>query len=163
VGHKIVVGVDGSIDGQRALAWALDEAARHTSELLVVHAWEYPSATYVFPPGPQEGGAREVLAKSIEGLDAPNVDIRTRLVEGRPVRALVKESLDADMLVVGLGGRSGVAAVVLGLCQHRLHSPCRLPGRGGPSPTGGVNEATTCGGRDMTCLARFIDPRAGGQ
>ena len=126
MGHKIVVGVDGSIDGQRALAWALDEAARRTSELLVMHAWEYPSATYVFPPGPQEEGAREVLAKSIEGLDSPNVDVRTRLVEGRPVRALVKESLDADMLVVGSRGRSGVAAVILGSvstgCIH--HAAC---------------------------------------
>jgi nucleotide-binding universal stress UspA family protein len=128
VGSKIVVGVDGSIDGQRALAWALDEAARRTAELLVVHAWEYPSATYVFPPGPQEESAREVLAKSIEGLDAPNVDVRTRLVEGRPVTALVRESLDADMLVVGSHGRSGVAAVVLGSvstgCIH--HAACAV-------------------------------------
>jgi nucleotide-binding universal stress UspA family protein len=126
VGSKIVVGVDGSIDGHRALAWALDEAVRRIAELLVVHAWEYPSATYVFPPGPQEEGAREVLAKSIEGLDAPSVHIRTRLVEGRPVTALVRESLDADMLVVGSRGRSGVAAVVLGSvstgCIH--HAAC---------------------------------------
>jgi nucleotide-binding universal stress UspA family protein len=145
VGSKIVVGVDGSIDGQRALAWALDEAARRTAELLVVHVWEYPSATYVFPPGPQEEGAKEVLAKSIEALDAPNVHIRTRLVEGRPVTALVRESLDADMLVVGSRGRSAVASVVLGSvstgCIHHAACPVVVvppprPVSVKPQPTG---------------------------
>jgi nucleotide-binding universal stress UspA family protein len=125
VGTRIVVGIDGSIDGQRALAWAVDEAARRTAELVVVHAWEYPPATFVFPPSPKETAA-EILAKSVEGLDTQGVDIRTRLVEGRPITVLVKEARDADMLVVGSRGHSGVASVVLGSvstgCIH--HAAC---------------------------------------
>jgi nucleotide-binding universal stress UspA family protein len=122
---RIVVGVDGTIDGQRALAWALNEAARRTAELTVVHVWEYPAATFVFPPSPKETAA-EILTKSVEGLDTQGVDIHSRLVEGRPVTVLVREALDADMLVVGSRGHSGVASVVLGSvstgCIH--HAAC---------------------------------------
>jgi nucleotide-binding universal stress UspA family protein len=123
---RIVVGVDGSIDGRRALAWALDEAVRRTAELVVVYAWDYPAATFVFPPSPEEAAA-EILTKSVAGLDTQGVDIRTRLVEGRPVTALVREALDADLLVVGTRGHSGVASVMLGSvstgCIHRAACP----------------------------------------
>jgi nucleotide-binding universal stress UspA family protein len=55
-----------------------------------------------------------VLTDALAGIDTEGVAFRTRLVEGRPVTALIRESLDADMLVIGSRGRSGVAAVVLG-------------------------------------------------
>src|SRR5262249_35028332 len=74
-----------------------------------------------------EKRAREVLTNALAGVDTWGVAIRTRLVEGRPVTALIRESLDADMLVVGSRGRSGVAAVVLGsvstACVHHASCP----------------------------------------
>jgi nucleotide-binding universal stress UspA family protein len=126
VGARIVVGVDGSQDGQRALAWAVDETANRAAELVVVHAWEYPTVTYASPHA-SEKRAQEVLTDALAGVDTRGVAIRTRLVEGRPVTALIRESLDADMLVVGSRGRSGVAAVILGsvstACVHHASCP----------------------------------------
>jgi nucleotide-binding universal stress UspA family protein len=121
----MVVGIDGSPDGQRALAWALDEAARRDAQLVVVHAWEYPVTTYAFP-FPYEETAGSVLSNAVAGIDRHGVDVQTRLVEGRPVTALVRESQDADMLVVGTRGHSGVASAILGSvstgCVH--HAAC---------------------------------------
>jgi nucleotide-binding universal stress UspA family protein len=124
VASCIVVGVDGSTAGQRALAWALDEASQRAAELVVVHAWEYPTAFAFHLDGEQSG--REVLTKALAGLDTRGVDVRPQLVEGHPVTALVRESLDADMLVVGSRGRSGISAAILGSvstgCVH--HAAC---------------------------------------
>jgi nucleotide-binding universal stress UspA family protein len=139
VGGRIVVGIDGSGDGQRALAWALDEARRRAVELLVVHAWEYPAATFGFAVDSEEN-ASEVLSRSLSEVDTSDIEIRTRLVEGRPVTALVREAFDADMLVVGSRGHSGVAAVILGSvstgCVHHATCPVVVvpPPRGVPAP-----------------------------
>jgi nucleotide-binding universal stress UspA family protein len=139
VGGRIVVGIDGSSDGQRALAWALDEARRRSAELVVVHAWEYPAATFAFPVDSEES-ASEVLSRCLSEVDSHDVEIRTRLVEGRPVNALVREAFEADMLVVGSRGRSGVAAVILGSvstgCVHHATCPVVVvpPHRGVPAP-----------------------------
>ena len=126
MGIRIVVGVDGSPDGQRALAWAVDQAAKQSAELVVVHAWDYPTLTYA-PSLASEKKASEVLTNSLAGVDTQGVAVRSRLVEGRPVTALIRESLEADMLVVGSRGRSGVAAVILGsvstACVHHASCP----------------------------------------
>jgi nucleotide-binding universal stress UspA family protein len=125
MGGRIVVGIDGSKDGQRALEWALDEARGRGAELVVVHAWEYPVAPYTFP---LDSGdiASEVLAASLEQVETHDVAVRTRLVEGRPVASLVREAAGADLLVVGSRGHGRVAAVVLGSvstgCVH--HAAC---------------------------------------
>ena len=39
---KIAVGIDGSAASDRALRWAATEAELWSSDLVVVHAWEYP-------------------------------------------------------------------------------------------------------------------------
>jgi nucleotide-binding universal stress UspA family protein len=107
------------------LVWALEEARNRGSELVVVHAWEYPAATFAFPVD-NEKDAADLLGRSVAVVDSGGVKISTRLVEGRPVTALIREALGADMLVVGSRGRSGVAAVILGSvstgCVH--HAAC---------------------------------------
>jgi nucleotide-binding universal stress UspA family protein len=39
---RMVVGVDGSDEGRRALAWACAEAQTHGATVHVVHVWQYP-------------------------------------------------------------------------------------------------------------------------
>ena len=139
MGGRIVVGIDGSADGQRALTWALEEARKRSAELIVVHAWEYPAATFAFSLYSEES-AGEVLSRSLAQVDTDGVQIGTRVVEARPVTALIREALDADMLVVGSRGRTGVAAAILGSvstgCVH--HAPCPIvvvpPPRPVPTP-----------------------------
>jgi len=124
MGETIVVGIDGSDDGQRALRWAVDEARRRDATLEVVYAWEL-TASHMLSPDPQ-GRARSILAESLASVNTDGLEVRPRLVEGRPVPNLIHAAADADLLVVGSRGRSGVAAVILGsvstACVH--YSTC---------------------------------------
>ncbi|HUJ67628.1 MAG TPA: universal stress protein, partial [Acidimicrobiales bacterium] len=111
MGETIVVGIDGSDDGQRALRWAVDEARRRGATLDVVYAWEL-TASHMLSPDPQ-GRARSILAESLAAVNTDGLEICPRLVQGRPVPNLIYAAAEADLLVVGSRGRSGVAAVIL--------------------------------------------------
>ena len=123
--ENLVVGIDGSGDGQRALSWAVDEARRRGAALDVIYAWELSGSDML--SGNPEGRARSVLARSLAEVDTEGVAVRPRLVEGRPTPNLIRAAEDADMLVVGSRGRSGVAAVILGsvstACVHYASCP----------------------------------------
>jgi nucleotide-binding universal stress UspA family protein len=125
VAETIVVGIDGSDDGQRALAWAVDEARRRGAVLEAVHAWEL-TASDTMAPDPA-GGARSVLASSLAEIESAGVEVHPRLVEGRPAPSLLRAAAEADLLVVGSRGRSEVAAVILGsvssACVHHAGCP----------------------------------------
>ena len=125
MGETIVVGVDGSDDGQRALAWAVEEARTRGAVLEVVHAWEVTTSDTMAPD--PAGNARHALARSLSDVDTDGLDVRPLLIEGRPVPSLVRAAADADLLVVGSRGRSGIAAVILGsvssACVHYATCP----------------------------------------
>ena len=123
--ETIVVGIDGSDDGQRALAWGVDEARKRGAVLQVVHAWEL-MASDTMSPDPA-ANASAVLAQSLTDIDTEGVEVHPRLVEGRPVPSLVRAAAEADLLVVGSRGRSGIVAVILGSvsssCVHYAACP----------------------------------------
>lgn len=130
---KIVVGVDGSEQADRALRWAWDEARLRGASLHVVHAWVYP---YI---GPREGlhdpytdmrvEAERTLGVIIERVTAglpPDVPVVPVLVEGSPAGELLREARDADLLVLGSRGRGGFATLLLGSTSHQVvhHAHC---------------------------------------
>ena len=131
---KIIVGVDGSSGSQRALEWAVNEAAIRNAELVVVHAWHFPAAAYVpyvpaasITTGVMEEAGEKLLAEMESAIDiAPTVRIRNVVVEGTPASRLFHEAEDADLLVVGTRGHGGFAGLLLGSvsqqCAH--HAPC---------------------------------------
>ena len=71
----IVVGIDGSEDAQRALAWAADEARRRATRLTVVHGYQvplvgaYPYATMTTDPTLMPRAARHLLDRALEHVD----------------------------------------------------------------------------------------------
>jgi len=107
-GSLIVVGVDGSPTSLAALRWAAGEADRHGGRLLAVRA--------VDGPGPPEHAERSVLAASVRAAlgGDPAVPVAERVVAGPPDRALLAAAGDADLLVVGARGHSGLAGRILG-------------------------------------------------
>jgi nucleotide-binding universal stress UspA family protein len=141
---KVVVGVDGSPGGLKALHWALGETRVRGCPLFVVHAWTVPLIdalpepwAIVTPPlGPSndelrdhlETAARHVLDASVDKARAaePDLEIHGELAEDRPAAALLSAARDADLLVVGSRGRGGFAGLLLGSvsaqCVH--HAPC---------------------------------------
>ena len=130
----IVVGVDGSGHGRRALAWAVEEAALRGSRCIAVYAWDYAEATtdsYVSPAAQDEATttARALLSAEVGGVGVPrrgDVQIEERIEPGPAARVLVAASQVASLLVVGSHGRGGVASALLGSvsldCVH--HAAC---------------------------------------
>ena len=123
----VVVGVDGSENGQVALRWGLQHARLMGAELHAVTAWEV-SAAYGYVPMytdvDLEGDARKqqdaALAQVAE--DAVGVDVVAKVVRGHAADALLGASRGADLLVVGSRGHGTFAGTLLGsVSQHCAH------------------------------------------
>jgi nucleotide-binding universal stress UspA family protein len=128
----VVVGVDGSPAAGAALAWAVGEASRRRSELVVVHAWTFssdgPAIEFDRRRSAALADARVLLNRMLISAagGGGNCIIRGRVVEGSAAAALLKEACSADLLVVGSRGRGGVRSVLFGSVAHAMteHAPC---------------------------------------
>lgn len=135
--ERLVVGVDGSENSQRALEWAATEARSRDAELVVVHAWTVPVMTYgtfLVPYAPAlaakqhfEAAARASLDEVLAAVDLEGVNVDVRLAEGHPGAALVAESSDASMVVIGHRGRRPLAEFVLGSTAQYVSRHAEVP------------------------------------
>ncbi|MFD5189092.1 universal stress protein [Streptomyces sp. NPDC058357] len=117
----VVVGMDGSESSLRALDWAAAEAARSRLPLRIVHAslWEHYEG--LRPPVDPEHPVEQVLAERlvdsardrVRGL-RPEVDVVADVQPEDPVAALVRESHEAAVVVLGSRGRGRIAGMLLG-------------------------------------------------
>lgn len=128
----IVVGVDGSENGTRALAWALEEAAHHGKKVLLVNGVDL-GLSVADPYGGghvleslQEAG-RLALDEAEQVARAHGVEVESRLMTGSAAGALLEASKEADLLVVGSRGHGGFMGLLLGsvsaACVHHAHCP----------------------------------------
>jgi nucleotide-binding universal stress UspA family protein len=132
---RVVVGVDGSEDSTAAVRFAFEAAARRGAGLTVVHTWDVDvdstSAALTWVVDSQEADEQErtVVAETLAGYAAefPTVDVRRHVVRGHPVAELVRQSEDADLLVVGTRGRGAVKGLVLGSVSHSVLHDARCP------------------------------------
>jgi nucleotide-binding universal stress UspA family protein len=131
---RIVVGVDGSEHGRRALRWAGQKAARHGDELTALLAWGLFDQLHAdggtsFDPnyGPTDAAAAlDAVVTDTLGADAAGA-VRRVAVSDLPARALLDAASDADLLVVGPRGRGELRGLALGsvtqTCLHRARCP----------------------------------------
>ncbi|MFJ2900200.1 universal stress protein [Streptomyces sp. NPDC087218] len=130
----VVVGVDGSEGSLRALDWAVAEAARSRLPLRVVHAslWErYEGVHDVFDP---ERPTEEIIAGRLVAEAAerarrrgPGIDAEAVVLAEDTVTALVEESREAALVVLGSRGRGRVAGMLLGSVSLSLAGRSRCP------------------------------------
>lgn len=134
----IVVGVDGSAEATRALAWALEEAAVRNGRVSVIHAYSAPvpyEAYYAagahWPEMAEEArkAAEELLQEVIGAAEVPaGVEVTSQIVEQvNPARALIEASESAAMVVVGSRGRGGFAGLLLGSVSQQVVHHARCP------------------------------------
>jgi|GEM_PF-3488397 len=129
---RIVVGVDGSQSGLRALRWAGAEALTKGAELEIVVAWER-AAGFGFT-GTSSDEFEDELRRRVEGHmtealgRAPRVPFPIAVHEGRPAQVLVEAAQGADLLVVGSNGNSAFAKVMLGSVSEYCvrHAGCSV-------------------------------------
>lgn len=126
----VLVGVDGSEDGARAVAWAVDYATLIGAVVELFIAWHRP-ASYGYPmPIPNydpELEARTVVEKAAAQLSLPPEQLRTTVLDGAPAQRLIEASGHSDLLVVGSRGHGGFSGLLLGsvsaYCVHHAHCP----------------------------------------
>jgi nucleotide-binding universal stress UspA family protein len=132
---RIVVGVDGSEHGRRALRWAQREAELRGDELTALLAWGLFDQLHVggsgsFDPDYGPADAAAALAATIAdtlGADAAAA-IRQLAVCDLPARALLDAARGADLLVVGPRGRGELRELILGSVSQAClqHASCPI-------------------------------------
>jgi len=116
---NIIVGTDFSDESKPALAQALRVAKHSGGKLLLVHALDQ-SLRDIYP---------EVLAK-LEAVQAEciaaGVDTKERVVIGYPDTSIPSTARDvnADLVVVGTHGRTGVKRYLMGSVAERVVRSC---------------------------------------
>ena len=139
--RHIVVGTDGSAGADAAVVWAAEEARRTDSVLELVVAW-----TWTAPFFPLEAdlsvpleeslrkAAEDTLGKTVDRLDLHGLTVKRTVREGAAADALVDQSREAGMLVVGRRGLGIARELFLGsvshACTHRSVAPIVVVPRG---------------------------------
>ena len=166
----VVVGTDGSSPAAEAVAWALEEAHRRGLPLHVVAAWSHtrePQETQWLATmksvSELKGALTDELAAAVRSVversDHHEVPLSTRVVYGHPAKALIDESGNDRLLVVGSRGRGALAGLILG----SVSQACAQYSRGpvvvvrGSAPTDGIGRVVVGvdGSADSLLALRF--------
>ena len=135
----VVVGVDGSEGSLHALDWAIDAAAGRGATLRLVYAMGLPLVTVPLggpirtAPSPEVSqAAKALLEEALRRVQeaAPSLRAVTEVSRAEAHHALLKSAQDAELLVVGSRGYSGVASLFLGSVAQRVASHATCPGVG---------------------------------
>lgn len=137
---RIAVGVDGSPDSLRGLAWARDEARLRDTSLQLIHAYPRLEHTYPLPDGmgaTEQGSlpTEEELLRAKEAIldaaldqvgGAGDTELTYTVEAGSPTEVLCTAAEGADLLVVGARGLGGFRGLLVGSVSHQVvaHSPC---------------------------------------
>ncbi len=149
---KILVPIDGSRHAHAALKTALELAEVHGSMLEILHVTSY-SEEYA-SMGPEPGADdSEVPASPPEWIDEymaklrendekmlgqalkdaeklyPRLEIKTRLMLGRPGKSIVSEAEEGgfDLVVIGSRGLGDLAGLVLGSVSRHVVNEAKIP------------------------------------
>lgn len=130
----VVVGVDGSEDGDKALEVAFELAQRESRPLVAVHAWR--------PAAPPVGAVRVIGEMDVESSTAeqvlqetlerwtgkyPEVSVKSFAVPQLPAHALADASQQAAVVVVGSRGRGAFAGLLLGSVGQAVLQRAQCP------------------------------------
>ncbi len=128
--RPVVVGVDGSVHSEPAIATAFEEASLRGVELVAVHAWSDVVLDVVFSKfrevdwRARQDTERALLAESLAGFGDryPDVPVNTVVVKDKPGQNLVHHTERAQLVVLGRRGRGGFSGMLLGsTCREVLH------------------------------------------
>lgn len=134
---SIVVGLDGSVASNRALAWAVAEATRRQRPLHLLCAREtYIGAAHLDSSVAWTDPSLDALDSSLTVVEeareyvktvSPDLHVAFSRPWGRPAQHLVVASRVAEIVVVGSRGHSRLASVVLGTVSLQTAAHARCP------------------------------------
>ncbi len=135
---RLLVPTDFSSTSEAAVRYAIDiappGAAVHLMHVIddMSLTAAYPDGFFVELPGLREQLIEEAQRQLIDAArhaSGTNLTITTEALVGRPVPAIVQTATvrNADLIVVGTHGRTGVAHVLLGSVAERWCARHRVP------------------------------------
>jgi nucleotide-binding universal stress UspA family protein len=139
--HPVVVGVDASRSSMRAVSFAASMAEACGAELVILSAWSSPEREpWMGDLWAEPARAADLLAAKYDSAVScvhealtqvnethPGVATVVRTPEGRPAEALLAESGQAGLLVVGSRGHGGFAGLLLGSVSGAILRGADLP------------------------------------
>lgn len=137
--HTIVVPVDFSPSAEKAFAWALALAEKWQARILLLHVVSLPV------PAPVVMGihlhltdleaallaeAKAKMRELLTRLPSKTVQIEAKVTSGHPVATICRtaEQEQADLIVIGSHGRSGLRHILLGSVAEQVvrYAPCAV-------------------------------------
>ncbi|MCZ4606574.1 universal stress protein [Streptomyces sp. Lzd4kr] len=123
--RTVTVGLDGSPESLAAADWAAREALLRDLPLRLLHAWQWQPYVYASPAGvimppalsdPQRDWADRMPREAETRLAQrhPGLRINVDRTAEQPVPALLAAAEDAELLVLGSRGLSGVTGFLVG-------------------------------------------------
>jgi nucleotide-binding universal stress UspA family protein len=135
--NEIVVGLDDSPSGKAALSWAAEHAIRTQTVLRAVHVLDWPYGANDTASPSSRGRrnltfeeAQEAYVASITKVFddiAPRPDWLIQFATGEPGPVLVRQSRDAQLLVVGTREHVGLGRLLVGSISHYCLSRAACP------------------------------------
>jgi nucleotide-binding universal stress UspA family protein len=131
-GHSVVVGVDGSPQGDGALSMATEEARLRDEQLIVIFAFRPIPTAFVAMSHEDLPELQEEAEATLKGIlgrgpSREGIDVVAKTVPGDPAEVLIEASSNAAVLVVGSRGRGGFEGLRVGSvsnkCLHHAHCP----------------------------------------
>jgi nucleotide-binding universal stress UspA family protein len=134
--HRIVLGTDGSATAAKAVAEARDLAKAEGARVHVVTAFkgvlgvEPITSSSAQDRVDMHKAADNVAARAAEQLTAAGVEVDFEAREGDPADVLIEVATedDADLIVVGNKGMTGIGRFLLGSVPNKVthHAPCSV-------------------------------------
>ena len=118
--RNVTVGLDGSPESRAAAEWAAREAKLRGLPLRLVHVWEPVPEPMAQAPllgaETQAHWSERIPRETAEGLRLrhPGVHVEMEQISGRPMDALAEAAKDAELLVLGSRGLSGIGGFLVG-------------------------------------------------
>ncbi|WP_329238947.1 universal stress protein [Streptomyces canus] len=118
--RTVTVGLDGSAESRAAAEWAAREAQLLGLPLKLVHVWEPVPEPMAQAPllgaETQQHWTERIPREAAEGvrLRHPGLEVITEQLSGRPADVLTGAAKDAELLVLGSRGLSGVGGFMVG-------------------------------------------------
>ncbi|MER6671845.1 universal stress protein [Streptomyces sp. NPDC000983] len=118
--RTVVAGLDGSPESRAAAEWAAREAELLDLPLKIVHVWEPVPEPLAQAPllgvETHQHWSERIPREAAEGLRLrhPGVEVTTEQLTGTPADVLVRAAEDAELLVLGSRGLSGIRGFMVG-------------------------------------------------
>jgi len=129
--HTILFPSDLSSVSNQVFPLACSLARDHGARVVVLHVVPPPVSHGEVVARRQENGFHEQLLRQLEGIHAPdeNVRVEHRLIEGNEAETIleVAEDVGAGLIIMGTHGRGGLSRLLMGSVAEQVVRKAKCP------------------------------------